>query len=185
MTVRLIIINDVQIEKALAQLSKDIRRRRTLMSRIGKNVRDDVRNRIRTQNQGTWAKPGKWIKAKKDARKALSGTAKFVRSKSTKDRAEIFGAMPGTWTLTQHDRGFTRTPSGRRVTLNLKRPGALNLPSSRKMISFIDRKVTSTPARKIWSEDFKVKLIVEKEGRKWLREVARKAMAKAGIRGVV
>lgn len=186
MTVRITIINDDQTEKALEQLGKDIRsRRRTLMSRIGQSVRDDVRARIRTQNNGTWAKPGKWIKAKKDARKALSGTGKFVRSKSTKDRAEVFGAMPGDWTFTQHDRGFTRAPSGQRVTLNLKRPGALNLPSNQKTISFVDKKPSTTPGRKIWSEEFQVKLIIEKEGRKWIREVARKALAKAGVRGVV
>lgn len=183
--IRITIINDDQIEKALNQLGRDIRRRRTLMSRIGKSVRDDVRTRIRTQNNGTWAKPGKWIKAKKDARKALSGTAKFVRSKSTKDRAEIFGAMPSGWTFTQHDRGFTRAPSGQRVTLSLKKPSALGLPSNQNTFSFVDTKPSTTPARKIWSEDFQVKLIVEKVGRQWLREVARKALSKAGVRGIV
>ena len=114
--VKITIINDKQVERGLRVLGDAIhRQRRTLMTRLGSELKKDVKRRILTQDKGSWAKPGKWAKAKKDRRKSLVGTSKFIRSKSTKDRTEVFGAMPGTWTFTQHHRGFTKPPTGRRV----------------------------------------------------------------------
>lgn len=183
--VRITIINDENVKRGFSEIAKSIlRKRRSLLLTISRELKMDVKKRIVKQDGGAWDRPSKWTRAKKGRRKALVGTSKFIKHQAIKEAAVVFGDIPGNWTFTQHHFGFRKAPTGKRVFLSLQRPSALN-PNPGPKMSFISTRESVTPARKIWPTVPHAKRITLLAANPWIRKTARRALAKAGIRGIV
>ena len=176
--IRIRVQGDEALAEALNQIAREARRKkRPLLTTLGRVIRTQVKKRITTSDGGSWAKPSKWTKAKKGRRKSLVGTGKLIRSKSSNRLVAIFAVVTGNWTMTDHHHGFIKPPTGNRVFLSLRKPSALN-PNPGPSFSFISRRESVTPARRIWSNTAEVVTIINKHGIIWLRKVVAKGLAK-------
>jgi hypothetical protein len=156
----------VKNEKAVANLLRTLPRRissatPTLFRTMGGLLVRDVRARLSSGDGGKWAPPSKWVKAKRNARKVLVGLGGRIKQRVVGRSLHVYFDSPGPWTLTQHHQGFVTPPTGERVSFRLKRPSALGLPSSRTSFSFISRRESPTPARKIWPNTAEVVTMIE------------------------
>lgn len=159
----------------IAGIEKEIDRNLpSLLREISSALRDDVRKRIITSDGGTWKPPSKWIRAKKNSRKALAGMQKFVRSRVLQRSAEVYFDSPGDWTLTQHEKGFVNKligpkdmAIGSRVILNIINPRPLGLPSPGSF-SFVPQEPGITPARRIWTNEAEAYGIAEPLVSRWV-----------------
>ena len=128
----------------------------------------DVKQRLATEDGGRWAKPSKWIKAKKNSRKVLNGLQSRIRSKYTQQALNIYFDSPGEWTLTQHHDGFTKLPELRNVTIPIKNPRPLGLSRGSKWFRFFHGKPSVVPARKVWPSEAEAVAIVTPVASAWI-----------------
>ncbi len=158
---------------------------------------DVVRARIKTADDHSWARASKWVRAKKATDQALVGTEEFIKTRTGRHSAKLFGATrDGEWTMTQHDRGFfnalespkEKHDASGRVVLELRDPSALSRPLMMAKISrdkrvsipssyfaFKPERVGYTPPRKIWSTDKEVQGRVQPRALEWFKRVIAKA----------
>jgi hypothetical protein len=100
---------------------------------------------------GQWETASKWIIAKKGSSKLFEGVQERVRVRNAPGRAEVVFDSPGEWTLTQHQGGFFKLPTGNLVTLDLKAPLVLGVTNSK--FSFISKRESRVPPRRMWPTD--------------------------------
>jgi hypothetical protein len=134
-------------------------------------LKSDVRTRLSTADGGRWAKPSRWIRAKKNARKALTGLGSRIRSRYTQQALSIYFDSPGDWTLTQHHDGFTKLPELRQVTIRIKNPRPLGLSSGTKWFRFFHGRPSVVPARKVWPSEQEAVAIVTSIASAWIAKV--------------
>lgn len=177
------------VDKLLLRGTKPLRRK--LLNRLAASGRDQTRRNITTQGSGTWAKLSKWTRAQTGRRKALVTLRKFVGVKKARGKAlsaaTIFRS-PGDYTLTQHHTGFTETPQGGVVKVELKRPGALDKKGklkvkAAKVVSFRDNTAQVTPARPVWPSRKQLKPIIRKNISLFVKELQAALAKKARGRG--
>ncbi len=151
--------------------------RRRLLNRLVSRSRDMTRKNITSQGKGSWRPLSKWTMAQTGRRKALITLRKFIGVKKASPRAlraAVVFRSPGNFTLTQHHFGFKDKATGGIVRLELKRPGALGLPSKVKSKTFVDKHSRDVPARPVWPSLSATLRMVRSEARKWRREVDRR-----------
>lgn len=179
----IIVENQKKAERFLRNFDREVSRSWLRLFRIiGPKLRQDVKNRIISQNNGSWDPVSKWIRAKKNSRKPLVGVWRYVKNKSITGvgggKLYLLFESPGDWTLTQHHDGFVNKPTGNRVTIPIVNPRPLGLKAGTKSFSFIDRRGSVVPARKAWpSEDEALKIIIP-EITPWFRDVVNRTLAR-------
>lgn len=125
-----------------------------LMRQYGQLMVRMVKENIRTQGDtfgSKWRPASKWIVAKKARHSVLLEAIPNVKFQAYSGSVRVFFASPGEWSLTQHHQGFTVPPSGHRETFALRRPSVLGKKTN--TFSFISRKPSVVPARRIWPTD--------------------------------
>jgi hypothetical protein len=142
-----------------------------LWRQLATPLKQDVRTRLSSADGGRWAKPSKWIKAKKNSRKVLNGLGSRIRSRYTQRALSIYFDSPGEWTLTQHHDGFTKLPELRNVTIPIKNPRPLGLSRGTKWFRFYHGKPSVTPARKVWPTEVEAEVIVAPIASRWIVQV--------------
>jgi hypothetical protein len=153
-TFRLVGLDRVQRAVQALDMQKELP---NLMRSLSAALSRDVKDRIKTQDDGRWDPLSKWGQAKTGQSKALLGTEQYIHARSDKDTIRITGDAPG-WSFDDHNKGFTNQlvgpgdeTSGQHVVLRLKSPEALGLKSSRSIFMFVPKPPPGkTPARKIW-----------------------------------
>ncbi len=157
---------------------------------------DVVRARIKTADDHNWATASKWVRAKKATDQALVGTEEFIKTRTGRHSASVYGATKDSeWTMTQHDRGFfnaldskkERHDASGRVVLELRDPSALGRPLMMAKISrdkrvsipssyfaFVPKHIGYTPPRKIWSTQAEVEGRVTPRALEWFKRVIAK-----------
>lgn len=135
----------------------------------------NVQNRIK-EGVG-WQGPSKWLRAKKNANKALEGAERFVKMRVFSNRAEVYGQTDGEWTLTEHHEGFANKiegvkdrRDGERIVIDIVNPSALRLKRSGEF-SWKPRHAGETPPRKIWPDAAEVSALTTPIASRWLRKV--------------
>jgi hypothetical protein len=107
------------IDRAPATIAREFDK---LLEGGGRTLRDAVRENIRTQGKtfrDPWPGPGKWIRAKKGVRKALSGVEREVQYvKSGRGTVGVYGPKYLDW----HHKGFKVPADGRWYGIDLKQP---------------------------------------------------------------
>jgi hypothetical protein len=142
-----------------------------LWRQLAMPLKADVRTRLSTADGGRWAKPSKWIRAKKNARKALTGLGSRIRSRYTQRSLSIYFESPGDWTLTQHHDGFTKLPTLGNVTIRIKNPRPLGLSRGTKWFRFFNSRPSVVPARKVWPSEVEAEAIVTPIASQWIAKV--------------
>lgn len=137
-------------------------------------LKADVKTRLSTADGGRWAKPSRWIKAKKNARKVLTGLTSRIKSRYTPTTLSVYFESPGDWTLTQHHDGFTKPAEGRHVLIPIKNPRPLGLSRGTKWFSFFHRKASVVPARKVWPSEAEAEAIIVPVASAWIAKVLAK-----------
>lgn len=138
-----------------------------LWMQVGPELRDDIINRIETQDAGRWAPASKWVLAKKNTSKALQGEGIRMQWNGMGPKMKVFSRAK--YQMDDHHQGFTVPPSGQRVTIQLKNPSALGLPANAKAFSFLSKRGSDVPARKIWPTEAEVIGIVHPKVEPWIR----------------
>lgn len=189
------LINGQEIEDFFTSLPVQIDLQKAVLFRsLGDALVNDVQERIRTSNRGTWAPASKWLRAKTGQSKVLLGAEKYIRAQITKNALKIIGKS-GKWTLTQHHTGFEnalRDPSEEvdehgRVVIKIKDPRVLNLyvEMRRKrdgsatprasVFAFAPKRAGRTPARQIWPTEAQANAISEPIASRWFAKVIQDA----------
>lgn len=140
-----------------------------LFNESGRALRDFTQKRISTSDGGNWKPVSKWIRAKKNTTKALAGMQSRIKFKSMPTQMELYFESPGNWAISDHDKGFTVGATGKRVTIPLRNPAALGLPSKALSFSFISRRDSVVPARKVWPTDKEAEAILVPIVSRWVR----------------
>lgn len=172
------IVGIEKFTRAVRGWSKDFdppkRNVQVLFGRLGRALRDDVRNRITTQGGGSWAPLGKWARARTGRRKALITERSRVKFSKRPNSVRIFYApRSDKWDLTDHHEGFT-TPgfSGKKLTIPLRNPSALKVKGS--SITILSAKPSVVPARKIWTSPPRALAIARPIIHRWATDIIRK-----------
>jgi hypothetical protein len=197
-TVNVELINGQEVIDFFTNLPVQIDAQRgTLFRSLGDALVNDVKDRIRTSNNGAWAPASKWLKAKTGQSKVLLGAEKYVRAQITKDSLKIVGKS-SKWTLTQHHLGFENKlldpsepiDSHGRVVIKIKDPRVLNLyvEMRRKrdgttvpratVFAFAPKKPGRTPARQIWPTEMRANVIANPIASRWFAKVIQDAGGK-------
>jgi hypothetical protein len=124
-----------------------------LFLQLGTAFVDDITKRITTQDDGHWASPSKWVRAKKNTDRALAGIEKYLHSKATNSNLQVYAQTDGEWSFTQHDQGFENIENnqqGDRIVIDVVNPGPLGLPAAGEFSWIPHNGSGRTPARKIW-----------------------------------
>lgn len=162
--------NEARVRNILPLISKALTAHLpNLWTDIGPPLRDDVRDRLDSQDHHRWAKASKWIRAKKGTDKLLQGLSHRVGFKAFPKKLEIFFNSPGQWTLDQHADGFKVPPTSQRVTIKLRDPSALGLPPKAKAFSFMSKNQSVVPARKTWPTEPEVVAIIAPRLGRWVK----------------
>lgn len=163
---------------------------------LGEALVQNVKNRIRSSDNGAWAPASKWLRAKTGQSKVLKGTEKYVKMTVTPEALTVGGDAPG-WTLSAHHSGFENQPASPaeerdehgRVIIPLKDPSALNLYTEYRktragktvprasVFAFVPLRPGHTPARKIWPTQGETEQIAIPIASRWLQKVVNEAMA--------
>ena len=142
-----------------------------LFLQLGTAFVDDITKRIVSQDEGRWAQPSKWVRAKKSTDRALAGIEKYLHSKATDVSLEVYAQTDGEWSFTQHDQGFENLENnqvGERIQIDVVNPGPLGLPSAGPF-SWIPRNGSGrTPARKIWPTEDDARRIAQPIFSRWV-----------------
>lgn len=141
----------------------------SLLLLVLNTFREQVRQNLETQGDafGKWQPASKWTVAKKGSSKLFAGKQENIRIRNAPGRGEVVFVSPGNWTLTQHQEGFTVPPTGELVTLDLKNPGAVGAKSSK--FSFISRRPSVVPARRMWPTEKKAVATAEPLITRWVK----------------
>lgn len=157
----------------------------SLFKQVGPKLIEDTRNRIRSQDEGKWAKMSKWTKAKKNPERVLQGAEEFVKFKLVgQTGAQLYGDTGKDWTLTQHHEGFENEENhkeGDKVVIDIINPGPLGLGSvpDGKFSWVPKRGAGRTPARKIWPTEGEAFTVVSPIASRWLEVLVQKATEKS------
>lgn len=148
----------------------------SLFKQMGAIVVNNVKERIKSQDEGRWAKMSKWTSAKKNPARVLEGAEEFVKFRATSDKLEIISDTKGEWTLSQHHEGFENKEDhreGDKIVIDIINPGPLGLTSVPDgKFSWIPRAGTHlTPARKIWPTEEETKALILPIASKWLNKL--------------
>lgn len=183
--------NWFQARRAVTQLRTDISptpkgRTGELWRIIGRELRNEARRNISSQDGGSYEPLSKWTRARTGRRKALVSERKHIHFRFRPARLEVYYNMHRGFTLTQHHKGYTIKPKNRKVSIPLRNPGLLNNKSWRKAkaATFVDRKPKKVPARKIWPDENKVVSVTTKAAFTWGSRVTRRAAQFAAKRKV-
>lgn len=143
---------------------------KVLFGALGRKVRDDVRKRITTQGDGSWAPLSKWTRARTGRRKALITERSRVTFIVKPNRVEIvYIERSNNWNLTKHHRGFKNSGfSGKKVTIPLRNPGALKV--SGNSLTILSAKPSVVPARTVWTPAGKLRRIALPVVNAWARK---------------
>jgi hypothetical protein len=167
-----IVVNNKSASRYIQGLPRRIERALPALWRsLATPLKANVRTRLATADGGRWAKPSRWIKAKKNSRKVLNGLGQRIRSRYTQQALNIYFESPGDWTLTQHHDGFTVPPEGRHVLIPIKNPRPLGLSSGTKWFTFFHGKPSVVPARKVWPSEVEAEAIVVPIASAWITKV--------------
>lgn len=180
---QIVVKNRQELERFFRKLEREIDRGwLRLFRQIGPGLRQDVKNRIISEDGGSWESVSKWVRAKKNARKALSGTWKRVKTRTITGvgggKLFLFFESPGDWTLTQHHDGFVNQPTGRRVNIPIVNPRPLNLKAGTSSFSFVDRNSSKVPTRKIWPSENEAIGIIQPKVAPWFVDIINRTKAK-------
>lgn len=160
-----------------------------LVREAARILRDDSKRRMGSGDNGAWAPPSKWIKAKKGARKALAGMQRYIKSRAIRSVGRgahsaagiVYFDNPngGKWNINDHHTGFTRPPSGRFVTIPIRQPSHLGLSPGTSKFRFRSTRPSVVPARKIWPTEAEAIAQIQLPAQMWLSRTISK-MAKSG-----
>lgn len=154
----------------------------------------DVKRRIISQNDGTWAPASKWLKAKTGGTRVLDGAEKYVKARISQKQLAIVSTARG-WSLSDHDQGFTNKLVGPgdsldkdgRVELTIRDPRPLNLYTELRKkrdgtsvprsttFAFKPTRAGVTPARQIWPTAEQAIKLGHPIASRWLTEIVKKA----------
>lgn len=147
-----------------------------LLAELGQHLVKDVKDRITSADGGKWAPASKWIQAKKNSNRALVGVERYVKSKVSDNRLQIYAETTG-YTLSQHQRGFTNKEYDKaekahdgRVEIFVQNPGPLGMKKP-GIFRWVPKNLGVTPARKIWSDDADMARIGQPIFSRWLKNV--------------
>ncbi len=130
----------------------------SLLTQVINAFKREVQLNIETQGatfESKWKPASKWIIAKKGSSKLFEGAQHRVRVRNAPGRAEIIFDSPGDWTLTQHQGGFYKFPTGEFVTLDLKNPSVLGVTNTK--FSFLSHRESRVPPRRMWPQQARAK----------------------------
>lgn len=169
--------NAADVAQVIRRVAAHLQERLIVLNQeIGLGVANNVKQRIKSADGGTWILPSKWIRAKKDVSKALIGADRFVKWRASPQNAVIYGETGSDWTLSQHDKGFVNKleseqdrKDGDRVVISILNPAPLGLKSSGDF-RFKPSRPGITPARKIWPTPAEVGPIIVPIASRWLRK---------------
>jgi hypothetical protein len=171
-----------QLQRAARNLERSLSNRNTLLRETSAALRDNVRKRIASQNNNSWAKASKWTRAKKNTNRALSGQAKNIRSRvMSSERAEVFyeGISKTTGKsikITEHHFGYVLPADGQVTSIPILNPAPLRLAKNKNRFFFRWKNDSSIPARKIWPDGPReAENIVEPIALKWLNKMVDRA----------
>lgn len=166
------------VVETLDQLSKRLKSQLpALLEQLGVALREDVKQRIKSGDDGTWHQPSKWTMAKKGVVKSLVGAENYVFYRVTSGKLTIFAKTPGEWTLTQHEQGFQNKLAredekvGEHVRLRIVNPAPLGLKKPGDFY-FVPKRAGVTPPRKIWTTPERALKIATPIAFRWLKKVA-------------
>lgn len=137
---------------------------RQFLRRVGKVLRDAVRQRFITSGDGKWAPLSPWTEAKTGRRKPLMNMRHRIHYRVTgPGGVEIYFDAPSSeWSIEDHDRGnVSPAVEDRRMAFPLRRPAAIG--ASGEYMVFNRRRASRTPARRIWLTKHDTKIIVDRE----------------------
>lgn len=143
---------------------------KVLFGALGRKLRDDVRRRITTQGDGSWAPLSKWTRARTGRRKALITERRRVVFIVKPKRLDIvYLERSSEWDLTSHHRGFT-TPGfrGKKAVIPLRNPSALGVKGN--SITIFSAKPSKVPARPVWTPRNKILRILKPITSAWVRK---------------
>lgn len=174
--------NAKEVADKIDRLNAEIRLQMPVLWRsVGPKVVENIRARIRTQDEGKWAAMSKWTRAQRNPQRILQDTEQYVKWKMDGNKLLIFGEMPGDWTFTQHHEGFENVMDKQedgKVVVEITNPGPLGLGSVPDgKFSWVPKHGAGrTPARKIWPTDEETKVIVLPIASRWLEMVVKKVV---------
>lgn len=145
-----------ELNRAATRTNKALAQPLALMTLLGRAFRDDVRKRINSRDNGSWAPPSKWTRAKKRTNRALSGQAKKVSFTASARKAEVFysgvSSKGKSISLTEHHFGKTLPATGALISIPIANPRPLSLPPGTTKFYFKWNKSSVVPRRKIWPD---------------------------------
>jgi hypothetical protein len=173
--INIFVVGDKAAERMPREIMKQLRSQQgRLVTQAGRIARDRTRAKIIA---GNFEEPSKWIKAKKNARKALVGVAQKVGIIRKSRSQVIIDTRDPRYSLAQHHEGYTLPADGQTYTLDLKRPTALD-PPHRNPFRFKWVKASVVPARDILPTEEELQPEIDRAGKKFLRDVIVKAKVK-------
>lgn len=171
----IVVKNGVKIERGVRRLGRTLLRESpSLFKVLGRVLRDDVRQRIRTQDGGKWAPLSPWTVARTAKRRPLAGQDRNIKFKVLSRRLEVYFDAPSNWDISKHHRGYTIPADGGYHSIAIKRPSALGLSPGTTRFRFRWSKSGKVPARKIWPTPNEAKRIAEPHIKPWANDVIKK-----------
>lgn len=160
----------VETREGLVKIRRELRKTKSLFNMFGRGIRDDARNRITTQDNGTYPKLGKWARARTGRRKALITERKNISFKLVGNNLVIGHTATG-WNIQDHEKGFT-TPGfvGKPVTIPLRNPNALEGVTGNS-ISIRRAKASNVPARRVFATEREAVKIMQPIADAWLKKI--------------
>lgn len=152
-----ITVDDRALQRSLTRTQREFAAPRALMMALGREFRDDVRDRINSRDNGSWAPASKWTRAKKNTNRALAGQARNISYRLVNDRkAEVIYSAVNSQgkqiSITEHHFGKVLSADGKLTSIPITNPSPLRLPSGTSKFYFRWRKSAVVPARKIWPD---------------------------------
>lgn len=144
------------LNRAANRTDKALSQPLALMTLLGRRFRDDVRNRMNSRDNGSWAPASKWTRAKKRTNRALAGQAKNVSFTASNNKTEVFykgtNSKGKSINITEHHFGKTLPATGALVSIPIANPRPLSLPVGTTKFYFHWNKSSIVPRRKIWPD---------------------------------
>lgn len=156
--------------RALTRLEKP-EVRRTMLKMAEAIARAASRN-MRDQGAlfGEWKPASKWTIAKKNTTKLFKGLHNNFGVRAFSTRAEVFFKSTGRWSIDQHHEGFTEAPTGSLVTIQLKRPRALQ-DWKYDHFTFVSKRASHVPRRRIWPTTAQARQIINPHINSFVRSI--------------
>jgi len=161
----------------LSKIRRSLRNNNAFLRSVGRELRDDARRRITTQDGGSYPKLSKWTRAKTGRRKALITERNNIQFRLVAGVLQIGHEGSGGWELTSHEKGFTLP--GLAEMFTVKRPNFLAPGRNLKgdQVTVFGKRPSKVPARRVFPTQAEANVILVREAEKWIGNILKRNRA--------